>query len=254
MNTIIYAGKHLASRNVPPHAHSYWEFVYYTSGSVRFHFEDQEFACAAGDIVAIPPMTMHAISSEEGFSALHINLTELALTSRKPIVLHDDSNRFLLQIFNAAYCHFNGCQEHRDVLLPPYGDLLCSYLEAFRKPRPISKVVEDIEASIIANFPDCDYELDKYLQSFPFSYDYLRKLFKKELGITPHKYLNDKRLQTAADMLTYGYTGSANIADISQLCGFREPLYFSRMFKKKFGVAPSYYLEMRRKELSEKNG
>ena len=95
--------------------------------------------------------------------------------------------------------------------------------------------------------PDCNYELDKFLQSFPFSYDYLRKLFKKELGVTPHKYLTDKRLQTAADMLSYGYTDSHNIAEISQQCGFREPLYFSRMFKKKYGVAPSYYLESQQK-------
>ena len=60
-----------------------------------------------------------------------------------------------------------------------------------------------------------------------------------------HKYLTDKRLQTAAVTLSYGYTDSHNIAEISQQCGFREPLYFSRMFKKKYGVAPSYYLESR---------
>ena len=27
----------------------------------------------------------------------------------------------------------------------------------------------------------------------------------------------------------------------AHLCGFREPLYFSRMFKKKYGLSPSFY-------------
>ena len=35
------------------------------------------------------------------------------------------------------------------------------------------------------------------------------------------------------------------IADIAPLCGFHDPLYFSKMFKKKYGTAPRYYLESR---------
>ena len=42
----------------------------------------------------------------------------------------------------------------------------------------------------------------------------------------------------------------SNITEISRLCGFKEPLYFSRMFKKKYGVAPSFYFEESRKHAS----
>ena len=38
-----------------------------------------------------------------------------------------------------------------------------------------------------------------------------------------------------------GYAAAYGIAEIAHLCGFREPLYFSRMFKRKFGVSPSEY-------------
>ena len=59
--------------------------------------------------------------------------------------------------------------------------------------------------------------------------------------MTPHQYLSNKRLDTAAVWLSSAYNEIGNIADVSRLCGFNEPLYFSRMFKKKFGAAPSFY-------------
>lgn len=243
MNNITYVGKHLLTLNVVRHAHTSWELVYCTEGVGSFHFDSFDLSYQKGDIVVIPPNIPHANDSADGFTNIHMNLTDTALPFKTPVVVQDDSNQFILQAFSAAYYHFNGAPEYKRILLSPYGDLICSYLLCYHKTQPLSRVVEEIENNIIQNYQDCNYELDKYLQAFPFSYDYLRKLFKKELGVTPHKYLSDKRLQTAADMLAYGYMDGNNIAEISQLCGFREPLYFSRMFKKKYGVAPSYYSE-----------
>lgn len=84
------------------------------------------------------------------------------------------------------------------------------------------------------------------MHSLPFSCDYLRKLFQKELGVTPHRYLVDKRLKMAAELLVSdANAGARTIADIAPLCGFHDPLYFSKMFKKRYGTAPRYYLESR---------
>lgn len=251
MNNIIYVGKHLLTLTVGRHAHASWELVYCTEGSGTFHFDGFDLNYRKGDIVVVPPMVPHGNSSNQGFTNIHMNLTDTALPFKNPIVVQDDSNQFLLQAFQAAYYHFNGDTHRRRMLMGAYGDLIYCYLMCYHKTQPLSRVVEEIENNIIQNYPDCNYELDKYLQSFPFSYDYLRKLFKKELGVTPHRYLMDKRLQTAADTLAYGFSDGCNIAEISQQCGFREPLYFSRMFKKKYGVAPSYYQEAQLRNVSQ---
>lgn len=243
MNNIIYVGKHLLTLAVGRHAHNSWELVYCTDGNGTFRFDDHDLNYRKGDVVVVPPYLPHENVSVNGFTNIHINMVDVSFPFKTPIIVQDDSNQFLLQAFQAAYFHFNGDPHRRRVLMSPYGDLIYCYLLCYHKTQPLSPVVEEIENNIIQNYPDCNYELDKYLQSFPFSYDYLRKLFKKELGVTPHKYLTDKRLQTAADTLAYGFADRGNIAEISQQCGFREPLYFSRMFKKKFGVAPSFYLE-----------
>ena len=51
-------------------------------------------------------------------------------------------------------------------------------------------------------------------------------------------------MQTAAEMLSSGHN-DGSITDIAHLCGFRDPLYFSRMFKKKYNVSPKEYYRQR---------
>ncbi len=243
MNDIVYAGKHSVTLTVSRHAHDNWELVYCTGGTGHFDFDDFTLPYEKGTVVIIPPYTPHSNVSSEGFTNIHLNMTNTTLNFKAPLCIMDDSNQFIYNAFSAAFFHFYGDPDRKAMLLSAYGDLITCYLSAYRKNNRLSPIVEEIESNIIRNYPDCNYMLDEYLRSLHFSYDYLRKLFKKELGVTPHKYLQDKRLNTAADMLRSNYSDSGSIAEVAQTCGFREPLYFSRMFKKKYGVAPSFYLD-----------
>ena len=216
MNDITYVGKHTVIYTVSRHAHESWEFVYCTYGSGTFLFDDCSLDYREGDIVIIPPMTPHSNASADGFQNIHINF------------------------------HFYSDRKETAPLLSVYGDLISCYLVAYRTGTTLTPIVAQIENNIISNYADCTYELDAYLHSLPFSYDYLRKLFQKELGVTPHRYLTDKRLKMAAELLiSDANAGARTIADIAPLCGFHDPLYFSKMFKKKYGTAPRYYLESR---------
>lgn len=78
---------------------------------------------------------------------------------------------------------------------------------------------------------------------------YLSTLFKKELGISPQKYLADFRMDKGADMLTLSDLSIENIA-IS--CGYRDPLVFSKTFKRKMGVSPNQYRKNSWKNNKEK--
>jgi len=77
----------------------------------------------------------------------------------------------------------------------------------------------------------------------PFHYDYLRKLFKKEVGVSPLEYLTELRMKSAETLLTAMWTNEYSITEIAQMCGFADSLYFSRVFKKHFGCAPSNYAQ-----------
>ena len=246
MNDITYVGKHTVIYTVSRHAHESWEFVYCTQGNGTFLFDEYRLDYRKGDVVVIPPMTPHSNASAEGFQNIHINMVDPTLSFSAPLVIQDDSNHFLLDAFSAVFFHYYSDRKEKSSLLSIYGDLISCYLAAYQTGTVLSPVVARIENNIITNYPDSSYELDHYLHSLPFSYDYLRKLFQKELGVTPHRYLVDKRLKLAAELLVSdANAGARTIADIAPLCGFRDPLYFSKMFKKKYGTAPRYYLESR---------
>lgn len=61
------------------------------------------------------------------------------------------------------------------------------------------------------------------------------KFFKETMGVSFIQYLNDYRLEIAAELLT---TTTDNILDIAFATGFNNISYFNRCFKKKYGVSP----------------
>lgn len=238
MNEIVYVGRHGLTMNVSRHCHNSWELIFCTSGEGRLVFDDEVMAYRAGEVAIIPPYISHLNISDGGFTNYHVNLQNATLVFKRPTIV--PGNELIKNAFSAAFYHFSETSEGRHTLLSAYGNLLAAYMQISNDSRKHSDVVEDIISDIIRNYPDANYDLEGALRSYPFSYDYLRKIFKKEVGVTPHKYLTNRRLQAAADRLSVAYSED-NISDVARLCGFKEPLYFSRMFKKKYGVSPSHY-------------
>ncbi len=70
------------------------------------------------------------------------------------------------------------------------------------------------------------------------SEDYLTRVFRKELGITPWEYLTRLRIERAKDFLA---SGSDSVALIGARVGFPDQAYFSRVFKKVTGMSPQAY-------------
>lgn len=241
MNHIIYVGKHALTMAVSRHLHDSWELIFCTSGNGRMNFEGRILDYSAEDILIIPPLLPHSNMSEEGFTNIHINLIDTTLTHTEPLVVHADPNGFLRDAFTAAFHYFSEGAAGYHTLLPIYGQLIVAFLTLSQPNYQHSEIIQKIENHILQNYPDSAYDLNAYLESLPFNSEYLKKLFKKATGLTPHQYLTDKRLENAACTLAT-YCGKGNISETARLCGFSDPLYFSRMFKKKYGVSPRNYV------------
>ena len=69
--------------------------------------------------------------------------------------------------------------------------------------------------------------------------------FRAAYGVTPQKYRSEYRLRQACIMLS---DTALSVASVAERCGYTDPLYFSRLFKKRYGESPSAY----RKSESEK--
>ncbi len=241
MNQIVYVGKHALTMSVSRHLHNSWELILCTSGSGRMLFGSHAIDYSANDIMIIPPLLPHSNASDEGFTNIHINIIDSTLTHTEPLVVQADANGFLLDAFTAAFYYYSGGGAGYHTLLPIYGQLIVASLALVQPNSQYSEIIQRIENNILQNYPDAGYDLGAFLNELPFNSEYLKKMFKKATGLTPHQYLTDKRLENAANTLAT-YCGKGNISETARLCGFSDPLYFSRMFKKKYGVSPRNYL------------
>lgn len=70
------------------------------------------------------------------------------------------------------------------------------------------------------------------------SESYLFSIFKKEMGISPIAYLNNYRLSIAANELL---NTQKSITEIADLVGFNDSVYFNKLFRKTYQLAPSKY-------------
>ena len=238
MNDIISAAQQLHTAAAPRHQHDSWEMLYCTQGACSLVFEASTLPCGAGDMVIIPPDMPHSLVNQGEAECFHLHIADAALALRQATVLHDDENRSLLHVFEDTHYLYHSGEAHRSALLPAYGQLLSQHVSCRSSSSPRSQVVEEIAQSIMQNYANPNYELDELLRSAPYCYDYLCRLFRQEMHTTPHKYLANLRLQTAADILR---AGGSSITEAARMCGYHDPLYFSRMFKKKFGVSPREY-------------
>ena len=67
---------------------------------------------------------------------------------------------------------------------------------------------------------------------------YLSTLFKKETGITIHSYLQKKRLETAANILSQT---DHTYSSIANTLGYSSQSHFIQVFHKYYGITPAQY-------------
>ncbi|MGW9124896.1 helix-turn-helix transcriptional regulator, partial [Paenibacillus chitinolyticus] len=65
-------------------------------------------------------------------------------------------------------------------------------------------------------------------------------VFRTHAGMGPAEYLLKYRLNMAQRML---FTSDVPVQQIAQAVGIADPFYFSRVFKKQFGISPTKYRE-----------
>ena len=68
------------------------------------------------------------------------------------------------------------------------------------------------------------------------------RAFRNEMGISPVEYINSERIKLAKHLLR---SKEVSIRQIAMRCGFNSPNYFTRMFKKHFGISPQQFQAQR---------
>ncbi len=91
---------------------------------------------------------------------------------------------------------------------------------------------------LIATRVGADFEFDDLARDAGLSRQHFYKLFREQVGVTPHIYLNTLRMERAIDCLT---KTDQSVIDISLSLGFGSHSGFTRFFSQNVGVAPAEY-------------
>lgn len=97
-------------------------------------------------------------------------------------------------------------------------------------------LVEDAVRFIDEHYARCDMSLTLLSQNLLVSPSYLSSMFKKIKGISINQYLTQSRLRAARELLSE--TG-LTLTEIAERVGYNDIFYFSKVFKRHYGVSPS---------------
>lgn len=89
-----------------------------------------------------------------------------------------------------------------------------------------------------AHLFDSELSIGKLHSLCGISDTYFRQLFIARFGLSPKKYVLQRRLSHAKSLLDSGECST--VAEAARLSGFEDALYFSKVFKARYGYPPSY--------------
>lgn len=237
MNNIVFAG---APCGEGLHMHKGFEIVCAHSRG-EAEADGEKLSYSRGDVVIIPRRIMHADVAGRGV------IIENALISlRRPCVINGRGAEELGWACACAGEYFVADEKKKRIMMDGLGSLICALIAAYCGANPFSPAVEGLIAEIDKGVSDPMFSLENALRALPLNYDYVRKLFKSETGQTPLEYLTAARMSLARRIILSGLSNrytNYTVAQIAEMCGYSEPLYFSRVFKKYYGVSPSEYAE-----------
>ena len=98
-----------------------------------------------------------------------------------------------------------------------------------------NKIVLKKSLELINDCIDENISLDKLALNCNLSKYHFLRVFKKEMGLTPHSFIINERLNRANNLIQKGLT----ISEASLKVGFNDQSHFSRNFKKYFGYTPT---------------
>ena len=100
------------------------------------------------------------------------------------------------------------------------------------------QIVTQCEELIKQNIGSPELSVKWISKQLYISDSHLSRIFKQQMNLPLVKYITIKRMELAKHYLD---NGGHNLQQIALAVGFTDPLYFSKCFKKQYGIAPSKY-------------
>jgi signal transduction histidine kinase/ligand-binding sensor domain-containing protein/DNA-binding response OmpR family regulator len=144
-----------------------------------------------------------------------------------------DVRELMLKIENIIKTRENLLKKyHREILLTPKDITATSADEKF---------IIDVMGLIETNIKDPDFDLMALASKIGISRSVLYRKMQKLMNQSPNEFVNSIRLKKAARLLKQK---RFKVSDVAYEVGYKDPLYFSKCFKKQFDFTPSEFIKL----------
>lgn len=229
-------------------------------GKAVFIINDNEYMLEEGDIIYIPQgcsLSCYSLSANLTFTSLRFTATFSTtnieiwpnLFSYEVKMKCEDEQIKLF--FSNIIMKSNSNERGKDLMLRGYLEIIMAYLinemkdEEIKQLKPVQlqkNYIKDNRAQVIVDYMiehyADDFSIEKLSNMVNVSSTTLRRLFRQHTGKSPSEFMMDIKMTVAARKLL---ETDERISDIGYMIGIQDPNYFTRVFKKNFGVTPYIY-------------
>ncbi len=250
--TLLYHEKELGF-HFKGEQHDCWELTYVDKGSLyNVVGEAQEYPLRQGELMLFAPGQWHRQYADEHISVCYMTVTfdmqlgETELLADTVFQSDYEIKRLLEKIMQEKetqriYSY--------DLILCYLKEILIRLLRAQRLEHIIHKTDTEIKHTIesdiivdvmqyVRNHLDKKLTVSEIAKMIPVSSSYLSTLFRKNTGKHLVEYISAEKMKRAKE---YIREGKYTFTQISGMLGFNSIHYFSKLFKKQFGITPSEY-------------
>ena len=253
----------------PMHWHNEMEIVYIEEGEIDESIDLEDYHVKKGDIVIINPCVLHSFKQHENvrskFRSIIFDLSLLTnnntdACSIKYFTPYTEGHYIAPQIISPDTPGYSSVRDSITKLIDIYmnkneffeislkSELYNLFYILFKDHFRVESHETAIKDATTRNIKAIlDYISENYMnpitidelsETVNLSKHYFMRFFKKYMGMTCIEYINDYRLNIAANLLL---TTSIQITEVSADIGISNLSYFNRIFKKKYHVTPKEY-------------
>ncbi|MBQ6892607.1 MAG: helix-turn-helix transcriptional regulator [Clostridia bacterium] len=230
-------------------------FTIKLSGKSIYSFKDFTIPLSEGEVLFIPKSSSYDLSlasDKSEYVAIHFDaeihdaVPVIYSLSKHSETLHTYRRMARLWMFEGSVGKYK-CYSYVYNLLAFISSKEQADYPYVKHYKKIENAIEYLQTNIF----NCNLTVEELCRFCDISDAYFRKIFKANFRTTPQAYIINKRLEQAENILISGEYDS--IGSVALSVGYDDPLYFSRVFTKKFGICPSEYITVMRSTECKEN-
>lgn len=234
---------------MPLHTEALYKMHICVSGAGVLHTKGKSEPIDTGDVFFTFPGTAYAIASQEDFTYMYISFLG-ARGHRILDMLGITPYRCVFHDCRAVFPFWQEGMQAKAELLDLISESILLYTFTYLGNRLLTApdnraqgedIILWIKKYVDENFSQAELSLETISHALGYNKKYISYVFKKHMDIGVVEYLNTLRIQNACTMIQQG--GTTSVSDVAYACGFRDPQYFSKVFKHRMGVSPATYIQ-----------